>query len=240
MHTKLSSKMTRSITNVYFSVSRKDLYDDESLSEKTELPEGSRYEPELLEVDIPISKPAESDLGQEIDEFDFPLFSFGTEEKSTKITEVESANTGAGLMKVSLREPIYETPKQERPKSYYFSNFTEEERSRYAKSALDYDTILREASLGPYRGWTRFRGRVLDVKQHNDRIEQLLQREERLKKRRPGQKQRLARRMAQQREKERIEKAKEIKKMIKKKFHKRGGKKNKKKPEPALPRFRTE
>ncbi|QLL31457.1 hypothetical protein HG536_0B03200 [Torulaspora globosa] len=143
-------------------------------------------------------------------------------------------------MKVSLREPIYETAKQERPRSYYFSSLTEEERSRYAESALDYESVLRDASLGPYRGWARFRGRVLDVQLHNDRIELSSQQDKRLKRRRPGQKQRLARRMAQQREKERDEKAKEIKKMIKRKFHKRGGKKNKKKPEPTLPRFRTE
>lgn len=245
MHTKLSDTMNTAFTNLYYSVSRKDLYDDESSSEKAEISQESTYEPgiELVEVDVPITKPVEPELCQETDEFDFPLFSFGAEEKSTKTTEAEagdSANGGAGLMKVSLGEPISEIPKQERPRSYYFSSCTEQERSRYAESALDYETVLRDAYLGPYRGWARFRGRVLDVRQHNDRIELALQREKRLKKRRPGQKQRLARRLGQQREKEREEKAKEIKKMIKKKFHKRGGKKNKKKPEPAAPRFRTE
>lgn len=236
-------------------VSRKDLYDDQSLfsiTDETTHPRAETYdlpaELELVEVEVPVDQSEQVEAAQEAEEFDFPLFSFGLDDNKSDKTEganesknpSEKDSNGGRLMRVSLREPSYEIPAQKRPESYYFSHYTETDRLKFAASALDYDIILRDISLGPVQGWSKFRGAVLDVTEHNKRVELALQREKRLKKRKPGQKQRLAKKQAIQREKEREEKAKEIKKMIKKKFHKRGGKKNKKKPEVAVPRFRTE
>lgn len=200
---------------------------------------------ELIEVEVPTGIPVEPEVAQADDEFDFPLFSFGVEDKTEAAVNVSEEQppedgNGAKLMRVSLREPVYETLNQERPKSYYFASYSQDDRSRFAQSALDYETILRDGSLGPNQGWKRFRGTVIDVKQYNERVEKSLEREKRLKKRKPGKKQRLARKLGQQHEIEREQKSKEIKKLLKKKFHKRGGKKNKKKPEPAPPKFRTE
>lgn len=148
-------------------------------------------------------------------------------------------------MKVSLREPSPDRIVQERPHNYYFAEFTDDDHAKFQRSAVGFDVILQESKLGAHRGWPQFRGRVLNLKEHNARIEQLIVRERHCRKRRPGKKQRLAKRQGKINEQQREEKAKEIKKMIKKKFHKRGGKKNKNsesalQKDTAKPKFRTE
>lgn len=193
---------------------------------------------------------------EEQEEFEyFPLFSMGTSDATATNEEDQVEDKGSEdgrgrsetkLMKVSLREPSPEIINQERPKDYYFTQYTDEDHANFAKSAVGYMTILKESQMGPYTNWKKFRGRVIDLDKYNKEIDRSILREKILKKRRPGQKQRRAKKLAAERIQERELKAKEIKKMIKKQFHKRGGKKNKKKQVQAKagatvkPKFRTE
>lgn len=199
---------------------------------------------ELVEIKVQNEEPGNQEDPQETDEFDFPLFSFAPIEdnnESSNGDKEEGNMSGAGkLMRISLKEVQYTVPEQKRPKDYYYAAFSDGDRRKFSASAVGYDEATREASLGPFQGWARWRGAVIDLDKHNDEVERLLRRQKQLQKRRPGQKQRAARRIGKQREQERQEKAREIKKMIKKKFHKRGGKKNKKKAEQVVPKFRTE
>ncbi|QID87725.1 hypothetical protein GRS66_010408 [Saccharomyces pastorianus] len=190
------------------------------------------------------SKANDEDVNDEIednqDEFDFPLFSFGVVEAPRnavgkgKSTENE-AHTGVNLMKVSLKEPEEEMIDQERPKEYYFANYSEVQRQQFLQSAIDYDTIIQENAkiqeddLRVLHKWSYCQGKIMNLHEHNLEIASQQQRDLKIKKRRPGQKQRVAKKLALERTKERDAKAREIKKLLKKKFHKRGGKKNKKK-----------
>lgn len=197
---------------------------------------------ELVEVNVKDESHSENAVEEEKDEFEFPLFSSSVVDNSEKtavegngLNDKAEASSTRRLMKVSLREPTYEQYNQERPATYYFAKYSDEDRQRFAKSAVDYDTIMKEVKLGPYKGWSRFRGAIVDLKEYNNSIESSILRESKLRKRKPGKKQRLAKKMGIQRENERQERAKEIKKMIKKKFHKRGGRKNKKKADSKPP-----
>ncbi|CAR27604.1 hypothetical protein ZYGR_0N00860 [Zygosaccharomyces rouxii] len=237
-------------------VSRKNLYDsdasDESLPNDNDQQEV--YEPpnsfEIVEVDVKKDQdPNDKTESQLQEEFDFPLFSFGnTNESAAGDDEVQEdrGRSEVPLMRISLREPSPDRIVQERPRSYYFAEYTQDDHAKFQQSAIGFDDILKESQLGAHKGWPQFRGRVLDVSENNARIEQLNIRERHCKRRRPGKQQRLARRQGATNVKQREEKEKEIKKMIKKKFHKRGGKKNKKpefnplKDAAAKPKFRTE
>ncbi|AMD21519.1 HFL337Wp [Eremothecium sinecaudum] len=185
-------------------------------------------------------------------EFEFPLFSFGHSEFGSNEDNAGANNGGNGgdindrkLIKISLREPEPEQTINERPKSYYVAEYTVEQKNQFKTAALEYGFIIEE-SLKDMRVSSayssKYRGKLLDLSVYNRKIEEEKQREERLKKRRPGKKQRLARKMGKQHEEERAHRASEIKKMIKKRFHKRGGKKNKKKGSAGVekPKFRTE
>lgn len=225
----------------YQIVSRKDIFSQSSTDEvnHTTTTYESPVDLELVEVDVQTDRPKEDADADENDEFDFPLFSFGVAGNNTEQGEEKSTGTGR-LMKVLLREPEHTVATQERPKGYYFATYTEDDHQKFSRSAIDYETAMKDATLGPYQGWPRWRGTMVDLNEYNAKIESSLRRQKKLQTRRPSQKQRLAKKMGMQREKERQEKAQEIKKMMKKRFHKRGGKKNKKKAEPVTPRFRTE
>lgn len=204
-----------------------------------------------MEIDVEKDQdPNDKVEPQPEEEFDFPLFSFGNTDQSTAGDNDDEVNEDRGrskapLMKISLREPSPDRVIQERPRSYYFSELTEEDHAKFQESAIEFDVILKESQVDDGKRWQQFRGRILNVNDHNSRIEQLHIRERHCKKRRPGKKQRLARRQGKINEIQREEKAKEIKKMTKKKLHKRGGKKNKKAEfnplkDAAKPKFRTE
>ncbi|CAI4036053.1 hypothetical protein SMKI_14G2690 [Saccharomyces mikatae IFO 1815] len=155
-------------------------------------------------------------------------------------------------MKISLKEPEEEIINQKRPDEYYFANYSAEQRLQFLKSSVDSDTIIEESTkiladdLRVRDKWPYCQGKIIDLQKHNAEIELQQQKDLKIKKRRPGQKQRAAKKLALERTKERDAKAREIKKMLKKKFHKRGGKKNKKKVLNPLanagstPKFRTE
>lgn len=169
-------------------------------------------------------------------EFDFPLFSFGT--------VTEDSSDQPQLMKVSLNEE-HEEIIQERPKDYYFQRINELERQNIKLCAVTYEDVLKDSLRGPNEGWKKFRGKVIDLNEYNRLIDRDNEIKLKHKKRRPGKKQRLARKMGSKRVDERKAKEVELKKMRKKMFHKRGGKKNKKKADnsdlqPIKPKFRTE
>lgn len=236
------------LTNLENRVSRKDLFDakfgDSSSSLEVQSCKGEDeiiYDPpvelEIVEVNSKCLSPNQKKSDQHADEYEFPLFSFNAtsdiyETDAKKIGNL-TGDGGSGsvkLMKISLREPSSEVYNQERPKEYYFSKYSEGDHQRFASSVIDHNTVVKEAHLGPYKGWPRYRGTILNLAEFNNMIDSQHLREMKLKKRRPGQKQRRARKLGAEHQREREEKAKEIRKMLKKRFHKRGGKKNKKKP----------
>lgn len=169
----------------------------------------------------------------EQDEFEFPLFSFGTasEMSNDKVaaTSIDSSKdiSPSSLMKVSLREPDPERFVQERPLNYYFSKFSDEERQQFLSSAVDYEFVLNQGCC--LNKWPQFNGKILDLNKRNADIESLRLRALKKKRRRPGKKQRDAKKEGALGVLKRQEILKEVKKLVKKKFHKRGGKKNKKK-----------
>lgn len=179
----------------------------------------------------------------------FPLFSLGGDENTANSdTTTESCGN---LMKISLKEPVIEYIKQERPKEYYFTNNDDERKHEFEVSAITAEVIISSSNIGySSQKFSQYFGKVIDINEYNKKIDEERIREKILKNRRPSKKQRLARKLGKEREEERKQKAKEIKKAIKKKFHKRGGKKNKKvtKINPlenagaieSKPKFRTE
>ncbi|CDO95509.1 unnamed protein product [Kluyveromyces dobzhanskii CBS 2104] len=171
------------------------------------------------------------------DEFDFPLFSFGSLAETSNLAENDpseqtselGAKTTPKLMKVSLREPKLVDITVERPRSYYYSCYSESDKEKFSKAAVTADYILNGANLLPFAGWSQYRGKVINIDEHNSIVSAEHTRSKRLQKRRPGKRQRLARSLGKQRVEERIKQDADIKKILKKKFHKRGGKKNKRK-----------
>jgi hypothetical protein len=187
------------------------------------------------------------------DEFDFPLFSFGvtTEEKAKKESKEEERGRTmekSTLIKVSLRSPSPQYVRQERPKSYYFAEYTEQEKAQFSQTAVDADDIMQSSQFmvnNPH-------DKIMDVVKFNVRVERDLHS---LKKKstRPGKKARLARLASKRGIKKRKEFQQRLdqekhRKLMKKINHKRGGKKHKKKNQkkegqPAQtekPKYRTE
>lgn len=210
------------------------MFDDNTGTEPIEPPNTENcyedtYRPpndlEIVEINIQKRQEGEGGKGNhEADEYEFPLFSFGP-----RHAQIEDSNSPQGpLIKVSLREPPPNTFTQERPRDYYFVEYSKKDHEQFKKSAIDYSLILRDANSEASVGWPQFRGSILSVKEHNDQLERIALRERHCMRRRPGKNQRLSRKAGAQNEEERVEKAKEIKKLIKKRFHRRGGKKNKK------------
>lgn len=178
----------------------------------------------------------ESENNQD-DEFDFPLFSFGGEVGGEEKEDEDRGRTQ--VMKVSLREESVERIIQERPETYYFAKYTEEEVLQFNQAAITSEEIIimsqqKDIDSHPWK--------VLDLNHHNDIIEQ----EKSKKKKRPGKNKRLGIIKSRERKAERQKVFKEVekqhKKYLKKKmFHKRGGKKHKKKEnKDDKPKYRTE
>ncbi|AET38791.1 uncharacterized protein Ecym_3299 [Eremothecium cymbalariae DBVPG len=225
-------------------VSRKELFE---VDDKPSELDGSLLLPDLeFEfVEVECCNASEKCLDSSIqDEFDFPLFSCsavewsatqlnnscnaGTSVQITNGHEPESP-TQTRLSKVSLREEESEVIKNERPMSYYIAEYTTKQKKRLQLVAIEYDLIMKEAAKDRDNISSKYRGKFVDLVDHNAKVEAELLRQLKLKRRRPSKRQRMAKRLGKLRESERQNKVDEIKKMIKKKFHKRGGKKNKKK-----------
>lgn len=159
----------------------------------------------------------------EVFEF-FPLFA---NEELTKVT-IEENKRISDVMEADVEDEeegdvypfIY--VKQERPESYYFGRYTDEEKKQFQDAAIDLNTLQKNSY--PRTLYGKKDHTVLDLTRHNSQIEAELLRSKKLKRRRPGKKQRLAHKMGKQHEQERAD----LKQNLKKRFRKRGGKKNKK------------
>ncbi|SCU86299.1 LAME_0D05446g1_1 [Lachancea meyersii CBS 8951] len=221
-------------------VSRSELYDDNLSSPSSSTEWNEAIIPEFEYVSV--VKTGEDDQkestenAQANEEFDFPLFSFGTTmENVDRDSSLENPDDDEGrgrtstrLIKVSLREPSPEFFNNERHRSFYFADYTEEDLEKFKNSAIDYELATKEHKfLGKYSIPGR-KSRVLCLEEHNEKIETERLKELKRRNRRSGKKQREARKLGLERVKQRLEDAKAVRKLMKKKFHKRGGKKNKK------------
>lgn len=167
------------------------------------------------------------------DEFEFPLFAAPT---STAKEQSETRGRAPDpVMKVSLREQSEERINNERPESYYFAVYTDDERKSFQDAAITTDILLTYEPAVDATPW-----KCINLEEHNSKIRPK-------KKTRAGKKKRQAKIDGRQRreERERIQKKLDEEaqaRLLKKKLHKRGGKKHKKKEEKEKekPRFRTE
>ncbi|SCU86671.1 LAFA_0E02322g1_1 [Lachancea sp. 'fantastica'] len=241
-------------------VARSELYneDNDSAPSSTELDEDMIPKFEFVTVNQTgevNGKEAGDGPANEEEEFDFPLFSFGgsidvSNADSLPNNEAEEQEQGQSrgrntrrLIKVSLREESPDFVKQERPRSYYFADYSQDDIKKFESSAINYQVAVREHTLLATVSAIGRGRHSLNLDEHNKRIESDRLRELKIRRRRPGKKQREARKQGAERVKQRLENAKEIKKLVKKKFHKRGGKKNQKTSDVVAkqqPRFRTE
>lgn len=224
-------------------VSRADLYKDENddsipesfVDENQSQEEFPHEEFEIVDVvddinagkteDIQGGEEQEQDQEQE-DVFEFfPLFA---NEELTKVT-IEENKRLSDVMEADIEDEEEEGEiypfkyvKQDRPESYYFGRYTEEEKKQFQDSAIDLTTLQNNSY--PRTLYGKKDHTVLDLNRHNSQIEAEMLRSKKLKRRRPGKKQRLAHKMGKQHEQERAD----LKQNLKKRFRKRGGKKNKK------------
>lgn len=187
----------------------------------------------------------EENVASENEEFDFPLFASVASDEREDIKNKEGQDVKDNVarpqvMKVSLKEDYEEVIVNERPESYYFARFSEEQKTQFIAAAITAEDIYEQANvvidLQPWK--------CIDLKKYNLKIENEL-----LKKklnRRPGKKKRENKIACRERKLERAKTYKKIEKekmakLKKKMFHKRGGKKHKKKEvAPAKPKYRTE
>lgn len=197
-------------------VSRSSLFDSNTPDEEVYVPD---LDSEIVQVD---TEEVQNDENPQ--EFDFPLFSFGAapvqEERGRTIAQA----------KVTLREASEERINNERPSSYYFAQYDDDEKTQFDLSAVTGQDILNQVNMTrAYKDI--FSHRILDVGEYNKRIDRETQAP---KRKRPGKNQRKSKIESQIRQKQRrqvyrlLEEEKE-RKLMKKRFHKRGGKKNKKK-----------
>lgn len=163
-------------------------------------------------------------------EFEFPLFASAPPKHKNDETRGRSTEP---VMKVSLRERSEERIKNERPTSYYFAVYTEEEKRRFEQAAITAEILFRHEEIVDPQPW-----KCINLTEYNAQIKPN-------KHTRAGKKKRQAkvdgRRRRQEREmaKKKLEEEAQAR-LLKKKLHKRGGKKHKKKEEKPKPRFRTE
>lgn len=197
-------------------MTRASLFDSEQVQE---------YVPVELELEEVVQEEQEEEEKPAEEEFDFPLFSFGAislaPEKSTEVEEERGRSSG--VMKVSLREESEERVVNERPSSYYYAEYSEQQRQRFALVAVSGDDIYQQMTIYSGEG-----GRVVDLAVYNSRIVEHSKRKRAGKNQRENRIESRARKAERKKLEEEIEKQK-MARIIKKKFHKRGGKKNKKK-----------
>lgn len=169
------------------------------------------------------------------EEFDFPLFSFGgvagadqEEQNDDEVVGDESdrgrsTTRGSNLVRISLRSPSPEVIEQSRPETYYFAKYDDLQKGQFAMAALTGDDIWAQSKTAPCT-----LGKVIDLKEYNQKVEKDLARIQKQKRIRPGKKKRLtlikAREQKEEREKisRKIEKEKKLQ-LKKAKFQRRSG-----------------
>ncbi|KAL6948711.1 hypothetical protein ACO0QE_001184 [Hanseniaspora vineae] len=183
---------------------------------------------EFVVVDAPSKENDDPSNDQGQEEYDFPLFSMGSTDAISNKDE-ENSISEPHLIKVTLAEEEDELDNaikriNKRPETYYFKHFTEIEKLQIKQSCIEPDDIISSADVLWNSAWPQFNGPVINLAEYNNNVEQAQLRFKKLSKRKPGQRQRVARKEAKQKVLEREEK----RLSLKKKFRKRGGKKNKK------------
>lgn len=176
-------------------------------------------------------------------EYEFPLFSFGSTTKNVedqRETEQDRGRENKRIMKVSLRDVSEERVDNERDPSYYFSSYTLLQKQQFEEMAVSGQQVMersKEQSLDTYT-W-----KVIDLAKYNQQVDKEIAQDRKKRQQRPGKNKRIGKVRAKERKQERAKIIKMLEKekqrLIKKKmFHKRGGKKHKK-PN-AKPVYRTE
>lgn len=233
------------LTFSVYRISRKDLYEDSEVSDTDEvvLP---KIDFEFVETKV--EEEAQDEPMQE--EFDFPLFSFGSDNSNdtSKTVEERGRTLESSLVKVSLRSPSPVRIKQERPMSYYVAHYTAKQRKEFTEAAITWEQLVPLSMIRVNNPFDK----VIDLVKFNSRVERDLD-SLKAKKTRPGKKARLARLESKKGIKKRKEYQKKLdeeahRKLMKKMNHKRGGKKHKKKQgnaqqkpqQPTKPKYRTE
>lgn len=168
-----SSILFNILTLLTSSVSRRGLYDSDESDHVSdhESDHKSGYMPnmefEFVEVDEINNE--ETNNEEEEEEFDFPLFA--SAKAATEVNETPEEERGRSTtktMKVSLREESVEVIKNERPDSYYFADYTEQERANFKAAAQTPEEIHKSALPYPDpKPWQH-----IDVQQHNLRIDE--------------------------------------------------------------------
>lgn len=202
---------------------------------------------------------AESVEQDKDDEFEFPLFASAMEVDPAPTDKIEDRGRSkdVGIMKVSLREQSEERIDNERPDSYYFAKYTDQEKKQFEQCSVTGDDIYKQIYIVDAQPW-----KCLDLNKYNAKVELELSRDkERKKKNRPGKKKREVKVTCRQRKLERArlkkleeeEKKRQLKKQkyqrknfgrnnsLNKKFNTSGG--GNKKPQQkqqAKPKYRTE
>lgn len=204
-------------------ISRTELYNKEDNKSETndDIIEFPHEELEIVDVMTNEEKNDAENPYKKDFEF-FPLFAdngltkvtIGINERVNDISKIEELE--------GKTKDIVEYVKQERNIEYYFSHYTDKEIKQFEEAAINVETLQQYSY--PRTLYGKRDRYVLDVKEHNSKIDAEQLQTKKLKRRRPSQRQRLARKLGKQHEQERLE----LKLLLKKRFRKRGGKKNRK------------
>lgn len=238
MYKKLKKKSVIEMSS-HRVVSRSELYGDAPIEtsddgnyQGSDDESNQEVEKDMIMVDPPFEETEvledESNTQEGEPDFEyFPLFSSGeltkvTIEENEKVSDVMEEEIKKQEDQLAEQEIQWEYVKRERTEDYYFARYSTLEKEQFKQSAIEIDTLLNNSY--PRTLFGKKDHSVLDIDVHNKNIDEELLRSQRIKKRRPGKKQRLARKLGKQHEEERTE----LKKNLKKRFRKRGGKKNKK------------
>ena len=204
-------------------ISRSDLYKEENNKSETSDVINDFPHEELEIVDV-VANDDNNDT-QNTERGDFEFFPLFADDGLTKVT-IETNERVNDISKIEELHGRNESPveyiNRERGKDYYFSQYTDQQMKEFEDAAIDIETLQKYSYPRTLHG--RKSRYILDVNEHNSSIDKELLRIKKLKRRRPGQKQRLARKLGKKHEQERLE----LKLLLKKRFRKRGGKKNRK------------
>ncbi|KAI5951143.1 hypothetical protein KGF54_004217 [Candida jiufengensis] len=192
-----------------------------------ETDENDQYVPPSLDfefIEVDHKDTPQEDLAkveEEEEEFAFPLFSSLAPSKPNTSKESEERGRSTSqpftIQKISLREHSEERINNERPTSYYFASYSPLQKSQFEQIATTSDDIYSQSNF-----ITSTKGKVINLNEHNRKIEEILAKAKSKSKKRPGKKKRESKiycrerrleraKIAKQEEKEKRAKAKQEK-----------------------------
>ncbi|KAI5963674.1 COG5 [Candida pseudojiufengensis] len=198
--------------------SRSNLYNSESEEENDDNDQyiAPSLDFEFVEVDKEDehNKNEKAEEKEPEDEFAFPLFASSvsiTTKPNTQETEERGRSKTQqhqSVQKISLREHSEERINNERPDSYYFASYTSDQKFQFEQVAVSYNDIYSQITL-KLSSPSQSPGKVINLNQHNQKIEEILAKEKLKKSKRPGKKKRESKIYCKQRRLERIKIAKQ-------------------------------